>query len=147
MTRATIQTVSEIRKCWRLLTALSEALSADLGVTPSMRAVMAELAGGRARTVPEMAAERGASRQHVQKIVNTLVASALAESLPNPAHKRSVLIRLTGEGEEVFQEIARREAGPMAQLARSSPEAEMEAAGRTVAALNDALRTLLEESA
>lgn len=136
--------ISEIRKSWRLLTALSEALAADLGVTPSMRAVMAELSGGRARTVPDMAAERGASRQHVQKIVNTLLASGLAETAENPAHKRSVLIRLTGEGEEVFAQIARREEAPLARLAAASPEAAQVQAADAIAALNAELRAILE---
>ena len=45
------------------------------------------------------------SRQHVQVTVNALRKKGLLESGPNPSHKRSVLMKLSETGGELFAEI------------------------------------------
>ncbi len=49
-------------------------------------------------TVPDIARERSTSRQNIQILVDKLEAVGRVESVPNPAHKRSDLVRLTSEG-------------------------------------------------
>jgi DNA-binding MarR family transcriptional regulator len=81
--------MGRIPRLFHLIKALGDALHADLGVTASMRGVMVSLAEGEPRTVPDLARERPASRQHIQTVVNDLLAAGLAETLPNPSHRRS----------------------------------------------------------
>ena len=49
-------------------------------------------------TVPDIARERSTSRQNIQILVDKLEGGGRVESVPNPAHKRSDLVRLTSEG-------------------------------------------------
>jgi hypothetical protein len=49
-------------------------------------------------TVPDIARERSTSRQNIQILVDKLEAGGRVESMANPAHKRSALVRLTSEG-------------------------------------------------
>ena len=136
--------ISEMRRGWHLLSALADSIGADLGVTPSMRAVMAELACGERRTVPDIAAERGVSRQHIQKIVNALADQGFVETVENPSHKRSVLVGLTRAGEIAMATMAEREERPRARLAAAASEADMATAAETLIRLNAALRALLD---
>nr|WP_308121967.1 MarR family transcriptional regulator [Streptomyces sp. TRM70350] len=50
-------------------------------------------------TVPQMGRAQAISRQFVQRMVNDAAARGLVESIPNPAHQRSSLIRLTPGGD------------------------------------------------
>jgi DNA-binding MarR family transcriptional regulator len=60
-------------------------------------------------TVPDIARQKNVTRQHIQQIVNELCTMGLAESLANPAHKRSLLIRLSPGGGQQFRNILERE--------------------------------------
>ena len=62
------------------------------------------------QTVPQMARARSVSRQHVQALINQLVEEGLVELIPNPAHKRSPLARLTAVGKKTVSEMNREEA-------------------------------------
>jgi DNA-binding MarR family transcriptional regulator len=52
----------------------------------------------RAPTVPQIGRSFGHPRQVVQRAANSLIDAGLIESLPNPDHKRAVLLRATAEG-------------------------------------------------
>jgi len=52
----------------------------------------------RAPTVPQIGRSFGQARQLVQRAVNSLVERGLVETLPNPDHKRAVLLRATDGG-------------------------------------------------
>jgi DNA-binding MarR family transcriptional regulator len=118
-----------------LLKAATDALTADLGVTPGMRLLMASLADGGAQTVPDLARERSFSRQHVQTMVNDLLAAGLAETRPNPAHRRSPLIALTDEGARRLRLIQERETQLLARAAPAVSQADIAAAMRLFDAL------------
>jgi DNA-binding MarR family transcriptional regulator len=60
------------------------------------------------QTVPQIARSRPVSRQHIQKLANEMIAEGVIELVDNPTHRRSKLLRLTGQGETVFQEITDR---------------------------------------
>ena len=61
-----------------------------------------------ALTVPQMARLDCTSRQNIQMIVNRLVREGCVESAPNPAHKRSGLLRLTDRGLTSLETFSRK---------------------------------------
>lgn len=56
-------------------------------------------------TVPGIARVLGQSRQAVQRITDVMEADGLLRYLPNPEHKRSVLVCLTDAGQEVYTSL------------------------------------------
>lgn len=56
------------------------------------------------QTVPQLAQLRGVSRQRIQKIVDEMQEDGMAESVENPAHRRSRLIRLSKKGKRDFDQ-------------------------------------------
>lgn len=128
--------IREVRTCFNQLKTLAERLHEDLGVNPSMRAVMESLATAGAQTVPEIARAKGVSRQHIQSVMNGLAQEGLVAARDNPAHKRSPQFELTREGRTVFKTIAGREQAPLSRLASTlSGPALLQARG-TLASLN-----------
>ena len=112
-----VAVIRQVRTCFNQLKTLAEQLHHDMGVNPSMRAVREVLAGEGRRTVPDIAKNKGVSRQHIQTIMNSLQADGLVACLDNPAHKRSPLFDLTSNGRTMFAEIAKREKDPIRRLA------------------------------
>jgi len=84
--------------------------------TAGRRGVLRGLYRTGAQTVPQMARARPVSRQHMQTLVNTLAEDGLVESVKNPAHKRSRLIKLTTKGKDLVEAMNRREARVFNQL-------------------------------
>lgn len=60
-------------------------------------------------TVPQMGRAQSLSRQFVQRMVNEAAARHLVETVPNPAHQRSSLVRLTDEGRAAITAVTARE--------------------------------------
>ncbi|WP_425840452.1 MarR family winged helix-turn-helix transcriptional regulator [Streptomyces fractus] len=79
------------------------------GLSVGVRAVLSMLHGRGPMTVPQMGRFQALSRQFVQRMVNDAAARGLVEAAPNPAHKRSSLIRLTEEGRTVIGSVLDRE--------------------------------------
>jgi DNA-binding MarR family transcriptional regulator len=121
--------VNRIPRLYFLLRAVGDALHADLGITTGMRGVMTSLAD-EPRTVPELARERPVSRQHIQTLVNDLLAAGLVATSPNPQHRRSPLVGLTDEGRRRLRQMREREAELLARTAPQVPPAEVAAAAR-----------------
>ncbi|MEU9033468.1 MarR family transcriptional regulator [Streptomyces sp. NPDC048352] len=97
-----------IRSLWPLHRTVVRAVERELvgtGMTAGQHAVMDELRRAGPRTVPQLARLLGLDRQPVQRLVNDATALGLAESTPNPEHRRSRLIRLTPEGEATIRGI------------------------------------------
>jgi len=122
--------INRIPRLFHLLKAVGDAIHADLGVTTSMRGVMASLVASGPRTVPDLARERPVSRQHIQTVVNDLEAAGLVAAQANPAHRRSSLIALTDEGRRVFRLIQQREADLLARTAPAVSQGDLAAATR-----------------
>ncbi len=81
------------------------------------RSILKELARNGSRTVAHMARARPVARQHFQKIVDSLNLEGLVEFIPNPAHERSKLVRLTPKGRLFLEALTRRETKLIAPLA------------------------------
>lgn len=92
-------------------------------------------------TVPQIGRSFGQPRQLVQRAANSLMAAGLIEAVPNPDHKRAVLLRATEQGTALKREID----------ARADATAETVAAGvdieniRVATAALRAVRQQLEE--
>jgi len=127
--------VKRIAQIQAILKSAAVAQTIDLGVTPGMRALMASLADGPPRAVPDLARERSVSRQHLQTVVNDLLAAALAQALPNPAHRRSPLIALTEDGVRRLRQVRERETQMLARAAPAVAYADIAAAMRLFDAL------------
>jgi len=79
-------------------------------LTGACRGVLRDLAHLGPHTVPQLARRRDCSRQHVQVLVNRLVADGMAELVDNPDHRRSPLVRLTPRGKDTLETMWQREA-------------------------------------
>ncbi|MFD0856895.1 MarR family winged helix-turn-helix transcriptional regulator, partial [Actinomadura adrarensis] len=84
------------------------------------------------QTVPQMARALTLSRQFVQRMVNDAAAQGLTESIPNPAHKRSSLIRLTEDGADAFNSVLDRERAALRQAAADLTESDVDACLRVL---------------
>jgi len=139
---AVLALIREVRTAFNRMKALAGRMHADLGVTPSMRAVLEAFVDRPPRTVPDVAREKGVSRQHVQSVVNLLIARGLLVPEANPGHRRSPLLRPTERGARLFARIRAREAEPLARLAASLPAPDLAAATRLLRRMNDELEAL-----
>ena len=86
------------------------------GLSVGVRAVLTLLRGHGPMTVPQIGRAQALSRQFVQRMVNEAAARGLVESTPNPAHKRSSLIRLTAAGDRLVDTVLRREHATLSQI-------------------------------
>lgn len=143
--KALYRVFGEVRTCFNRLKSLAEQLHSDLGINPSMRAVMEALAAHGAQTVPDIARQKGVSRQHIQNIMNSLGDAGFAELIDNPAHKRSPLFALTGKGEAVFTEIRERETEPLRAIAKRISPGALDEARKLLGELNRQLERQIEK--
>ncbi|MEE9209895.1 MAG: helix-turn-helix domain-containing protein [Kiloniellales bacterium] len=105
------------------------------GVTGGMRAVLESVIEGGPRSVPELARARPVSRQHIQTLVNELLAAGYVEYRENPAHRRSKLVAPTRDGAAAFTALRAREAAALTRLAVDIDAAEMERATQALTQL------------
>src|SRR5581483_7252739 len=78
------------------------------GLSVGVRAVLDLLRAHGPMTVPQMGRAQSISRQFVQRMVNDAAAHGLVEAVPNPAHARSSLIRLTDAGRTAIEAVVAR---------------------------------------
>jgi DNA-binding MarR family transcriptional regulator len=108
------------------------------GASVGVRSVLDLLLRFGPMTVPQMGRIMALSRQFVQRTVNDAVARDWAEVIPNPAHQRSSLIRLTDAGRTVITAILAREHAVNRQIGGGLTGAEITACVRV---LKQLLRT------
>ncbi|AIS01781.1 MarR family winged helix-turn-helix transcriptional regulator [Streptomyces glaucescens] len=102
------------------------------GLSVGVRAVLDLLRRHGPLTVPQMGRAQAISRQFVQRMVNEATARGLVESIPNPAHQRSSLIRLTDEGRSAITAVLAREHTVMREVGGGLTEAEVTACLRVL---------------
>lgn len=95
------------------------------GFTVSHRAVLESIATHGPQTVPALARARPVARQHIQVLVNDLVAWGFVETRANPAHKRSPLVVLTALGTKRFDAIRRAESRVLKSMHLSMPATQL----------------------
>jgi DNA-binding MarR family transcriptional regulator len=103
------------------------------GVSAGVRAVLNLLRLHGPMTVPQMGRDQALSRQFVQRMVNDAAAHGWVESVPNPAHQRSSLIRLTETGRSTIADVLGREHYLMRQVGGGElTEADVRACARVL---------------
>lgn len=127
--------IDELRLGMHRITQVSEELHADEPISIGMRGVLEYLLRNSDATVPTIARSRHVSRQLIQTLVNALLEQELVTLIENPAHRRSPLVSLTREGEQLIQRMRRKERKFFESLPGDISEARITAATRTLRAL------------
>lgn len=141
-----LRVARSIRTLFHQLRALADkATPAIDGFTASHRAVLESLSAHGPETVPALARARPVARQHIQVLVNDLLAMGLVEALPNPAHKRSPLIGLTATGRRRFEEIRRAERALLRATRLPLSVAELRRVAEQLEVLSEGLRAVLSQ--
>ena len=96
------QVIWLIRRLFRALAQKSNENLEGFGISVADRAVMEFLHQEKMLSVPEIAEQYKASRQHIQVTVNSLLDKGLVVAKENPRHKRSPLIMLDAKGRKLF---------------------------------------------
>lgn len=113
-----------IRRLWPLHRTVVRAVErelADTGMTAGEHALLDALRTEGPRTVPQLARSMGLDRQPVQRWVNHAAELGLVVTAPNPAHRRSPLIRLTTEGAAAIRGVQQFEATELRQRLADLP--------------------------
>jgi DNA-binding MarR family transcriptional regulator len=102
------------------------------GLSVGVRAVMNMLRRGGPMTVPQMGRAQAISRQFVQRMVNEAAARGLVEAVPNPAHKKSSLIRLTDQGRATINAVIARERIALSEIGDDLSDEDIDACLRVL---------------
>ena len=110
------------------------------GLSVGMRAVLEVLAEHGPAPVPAIAERLDLARQGVQRHVDDLARLGYAESRPNPAHRRSVLISLTRPGAETIDRVRHDEVRLLSAMASDCTDQEIATAVKVLRSLNADVR-------
>lgn len=109
-------------------------------ITVGMRAVLEILHDSGPLTVPQIARRLDIARQGVQRLVNDLESAANIAQRPNPDHKRSPHYTLTDAGRALFERVHADELADLGHVAHDLSAADIAAALRVLAAVDESLR-------
>ena len=118
---------------------LTEELHGHSELSRACRGILQDLYRLGPRTVPQLARGRPVSRQNVLMLVNRLITDGLAESVRNPEHKRSYLVRLTPRGKTLLEEMWSREMESLNSLDHDLSSDDLQAATNVLHRLRGAL--------
>lgn len=133
--------IDEVRLLFHSMTQTAEALHGSRSVNASMRAVLEYLGRHGDSPVPRIAEARRVSRQHIQVIVNDLIAAGLVELGDNPAHRRSKLVVMTPGGSETLAQMMAAEHDLFAGVEAAVGSSDLDAASRTLSVVRLQLET------
>jgi DNA-binding MarR family transcriptional regulator len=105
------------------------------GLSVGVRAVLDLLCTQGPMTVPQMGRTLALSRQFVQRMVNDAARYGLVQSVANPAHRRSSLIRFTEEGRTAIGAIRAREHALLRRVDGDLTMADIDACLRVLGAM------------
>jgi len=91
------------------------------------------------QTVPQLARARPVTRQHIQVLADDMAAEGLVEFAPNPAHKRSKLVRMTAKGRKLYDELDASFLAFAEDIAEGMDPGELESAAAVLTALKNRL--------
>lgn len=140
--------VDEIRLMWHRTVGAAELIHVGSPVSVAMRAVLEYLSDHGPHTVSAMARARSVSRQHIQVLVNDLLAVGLVDRLDNPDHARAPLIGLTAAGAETIDSMRHRERdvlGPCIERTGLTPE-ELQDAAAVIREIGEAMAAVEMEA-
>ena len=128
-----------IRRLFRAMAERADRYLHDAGLSVADRAVLEFLFPDRQLTVPDIARRYQVTRQHVQATANRLLDRDLVQTVDNPRHKRSPLLRLSDRGDQLFRRIRRREQQVLDELFADIEIADIAITRRTLQRLLDQL--------
>lgn len=96
-------------------------------------------------TVPQIGRSFGQPRQLVQRAANSLIAAGLIETVPNPDHKRAVLLRATAAGMALKREIDARADAKAEALGKGLDAEAVRSAARALGAIRRELEAQLRK--
>lgn len=134
--------INQVRLLFNALVQAGEQIHAGRGVTMAQRAVLEFLYRNGPATVPDIARRRRVSRQHIQTLVNPLLASGAVESIDNPAHKRSRLIGLTQAGRRTIGQMQAREREVLEEHALTVSAGQLRQAAEVLRSVRHSIETL-----
>jgi len=138
--------IDEAVALYHLLRAVVPRIHSDANLTAAARGVLRGLDRIGPQTVPQMARERHVSRQYIQAVVNELGKMELVELVPNPAHRRSSLVRLTSKGKKLAEAVAQKEEAFLAELRIDLREKDVLLASSVLRKLRDGFVQILRDS-
>ncbi|MEU0007274.1 MarR family transcriptional regulator [Streptomyces sp. NPDC006314] len=106
------------------------------GLSVGVRAVLDLLRTRGPLTVPQMGRAQALSRQFVQRMVNDAARQGLVQSVANPAHRRSSLIRLTDPGRAAIGAVRAREHALLRRVGGDLTMADVDACLRVLSAMH-----------
>ena len=121
---------------------LTQELHGHSELSRACRGILRDLYRLGPRTVPQLARGRPVSRQNVLMLVNRLISDGLAESIRNPEHKRSYLVRLTSRGKALLEAMWSAETALLNSLDLDLPNEDLQAATNVLRRLREALENL-----
>ncbi len=135
-----------IRLNGRLKSLFAEARrGAGLGDS-EMGVLNAVVEADRAPTVPQIGRSLGQPRQLVQRAANSLMAAGLIEAVPNPDHKRAVLLCATDKGLTLKREVDGRADAKAAEVAAGLDAEAIRVAARALGEIRRALEAQLRSN-
>ncbi len=137
--------LKEIRINYQLLKKGVEFVHKGSDLSVGVRGVIEILNDQGGMTVPHLAKIRHLSRQSVQVMVDQMIKLGWAETKPNPFHKKSMIIELTGEGKKAFKNMQDQEITQMKKLDIDIPAKKLEEALKLVEHINKKIDIFLRE--
>jgi DNA-binding MarR family transcriptional regulator len=125
------------------LSAISEGICREFGLTPGKRAILHDLHQQGPLTISYMAKSRPVARQYIQQLVKELASSGFVTLGANPADKRSKLVELTDSGRGVVDLLAERHAALIPALAGGLNKKDVDITGLVLERLNERLAEAL----
>jgi DNA-binding MarR family transcriptional regulator len=129
--RAFSQLVKEALGVYAQLTTEGDRLGADFGLSSARWQVIGAIRS-EAKSVSDIARERGLARQSVQRVINTLKRQGYVRFRDNPRHARAKLVEITPKGLTALTGVAGRQADWAEELAQSFTATEMANAAKVL---------------
>lgn len=124
---------------------VSERIYGPAGRSGARRGILRGLVRFGPQTVPALARARSVTRQHVQAVVDDLVADGYAALAPNPSHARSRLVRATPLGEALVRRMDEIDVRVLGLVGRDLPARDLELAARTLRAVRAAFELRVKQ--
>ena len=116
---------------------VAEQIYGEEGRSTARRGVLRGLVRYGPQTVPRLARARSVTRQHVQQVVDAMLADGLVESLPNPRHQRSRLLQATAAGRALVRRLDEVDARVLRAAGGHLRDGDLATTARTLKALRE----------
>lgn len=134
--RDILAAINEVPKAFFRITAVAEAIFADLGITAAERGILRDLFLEGQATAPEIARRKPVTRQSIQPVLDGLVAKGFVRAFENPRHKRSKFYSLTQAGVGQCVELQKREIATIRDLLNDLSDADFAATAKALKMMN-----------